>query len=155
MLFALLVPEILPAKATGDLVCAWTLTEQLGSRVTKDGVQWSKVHTFFSNMGGFVIQFDDDTAAENLNGPGDSRDETHECSCETSSAETERDCEKAVATKKSDIYTTTPKTPRMMTNDDKRMCRLITIREKALPPADNKNGFLVRKVMSDLKRRIV
>jgi hypothetical protein len=60
MLFNLLVPEFLILKAILDLTSALALSQRISKRSISDGSPWSTKHSFFVNMGGFVIQFTDD-----------------------------------------------------------------------------------------------
>lgn len=59
MLFTLLVPEALLAKAMSDYSSAKFQTGQFQAflQQNRDGVTWSLVHSFFANMGGFAIRF--------------------------------------------------------------------------------------------------
>ncbi len=61
MIFTIIAPELLLLLAFGDLSCAMDLTAQIGSVAEKDDVEWSLVHSFFTNMGGFEISFSGDT----------------------------------------------------------------------------------------------
>jgi hypothetical protein len=61
MVFTLLAPEFLLLKAVSDLHSAGSISKKLGVLAKGDGVPWSMVHSFFSNMGGFVIHFKDVT----------------------------------------------------------------------------------------------
>jgi hypothetical protein len=61
MVFTLLAPEFLLLKAVAELNSAGSISKKLGVRANSDGVPWSMVHSFFSNMGGFVIHFKDYT----------------------------------------------------------------------------------------------
>ena len=55
--FTLLAPEFPLLKAVAGLNSALSTTKKLGARAKSDRVPWSTVHSFFANMGGFVIHF--------------------------------------------------------------------------------------------------
>lgn len=65
MLFTILVPEAVLLKAIGDFTSAAALTKLLQATADADGSRWSQVHAFFTNMGGFVIQFTPETPSGN------------------------------------------------------------------------------------------
>ena len=59
MLGTLLAPEFLLGKALGDLASARHHVHDFKNLAKTDMVEWSLAHTFFANMGGFVVRFDD------------------------------------------------------------------------------------------------
>lgn len=65
MLFTVMVPEAVLLKAIGDFTSAAALTKLFQATADADGSRWSQVHAFFTNMGGFVIQFTPETPSGN------------------------------------------------------------------------------------------
>lgn len=63
VLIILVVPEMIVAHAIMALRSAYLNTAWLRRYAEQDGVPWSRVHTFFADMGGFVIQFSADEPA--------------------------------------------------------------------------------------------
>jgi hypothetical protein len=61
MLFTVLAPEFLLAKSITDLEAVDSSITQLQELAAQDGVPWTRVHSLFANMGGFVIKVDIDT----------------------------------------------------------------------------------------------
>jgi hypothetical protein len=61
MLATLLAPELLLAIAISDYSSAMAHTSAAIPQ-SLDGIEWSLTHAFYANMGGFVIQFTDDTS---------------------------------------------------------------------------------------------
>lgn len=57
MVFTLLAPEFILLKAVVELNSALSTSKILGPRAKSDEVPWSTVHSFFANMGGFVVHF--------------------------------------------------------------------------------------------------
>jgi hypothetical protein len=66
MLFTVLAPEVLLLKAIGEFSSVVSMNKILKKRADKDGAEWSRVHTFFANMGGFVIHFTPETPYDDL-----------------------------------------------------------------------------------------
>ncbi|KAE9368936.1 hypothetical protein N431DRAFT_561241 [Stipitochalara longipes BDJ] len=56
MIITILAPEVMIAKGWSDLVAAKNIDQALRVQAAKDGVPWTLTHTFFANMGGFVIR---------------------------------------------------------------------------------------------------
>jgi hypothetical protein len=56
MLVTVLAPEILLAKNVGDLTAVKLDLEELQDWAAQDGVPWTRTHSLFANMGGFVIR---------------------------------------------------------------------------------------------------
>jgi hypothetical protein len=56
MLITVLAPEILLAKNVGDLAAVKLDLEKLQDWAAQDGVPWTRTHSLFANMGGFVIR---------------------------------------------------------------------------------------------------
>lgn len=57
MILTLLTPEVIFGKAVADLrSCLWH-TDQLAQLAREDNVPWTRYHTSFADMGGFVITF--------------------------------------------------------------------------------------------------
>ncbi len=56
MLITVLAPEILLAKNVGGLTAVKLDLEKLQDWAAQDGVPWTKTHSLFANMGGFVIR---------------------------------------------------------------------------------------------------
>jgi hypothetical protein len=56
MLITVLAPEILLAKNVGDLTAVMLDLEKLQDWAAQDGVPWTRTHSLFANMGGFVIR---------------------------------------------------------------------------------------------------
>ena len=59
MMVTVLVPELLVGKAISEWSSARYSCEKISPWAEKDGVDWSMAHSFFADMGGFVIQFND------------------------------------------------------------------------------------------------
>jgi hypothetical protein len=57
MLINLVTPELVIGKAWSDLVSARLFTREFTVWAQKDEVDWTIAHTFYANMGGFVIRF--------------------------------------------------------------------------------------------------
>lgn len=56
MLITVLAPEVLLAKNVGDLTAVKLDLEKLQDWAAQDGVPWTRTHSLFANMGGFVIR---------------------------------------------------------------------------------------------------
>jgi hypothetical protein len=56
MLITVLAPEILLTKNVGDLTAVKLDLETLQDWAAQDGVPWTRTHSLFANMGGFVIR---------------------------------------------------------------------------------------------------
>jgi len=56
MLVTVLAPEILLAKNVGDLNAVKLDLAELQDWAAQDGVPWTRTHSLFANMGGFVIR---------------------------------------------------------------------------------------------------
>jgi hypothetical protein len=56
MLFTVLAPEYLLAKGLSDREAVDSSITELQEIAAKDGVPWTRVHSQFANMGGFVIR---------------------------------------------------------------------------------------------------
>lgn len=57
MIFAIFAPELIIAAATHDFVSARNTHQRLLSIAnSKDKVTWTITHTYFANMGGFVLR---------------------------------------------------------------------------------------------------
>jgi hypothetical protein len=57
MLFTILMPEFLVGKALNDWMAAKATSIDMAEFVAGDGVEWKRVHCYFCNMGGFVVDF--------------------------------------------------------------------------------------------------
>jgi hypothetical protein len=60
MVLTVLAPEVIIAVAYNDLLAAKADHELLLMRANKDNISWSWIHTYYANMGGFVIRKKDD-----------------------------------------------------------------------------------------------
>ncbi len=58
MLLTVLAPELLLAKNMADLDSVNINIVKLQEFAAQDGVPWTRVHSLFANMGGFVIRVD-------------------------------------------------------------------------------------------------
>ncbi|KAI9782805.1 MAG: hypothetical protein M1839_004556 [Geoglossum umbratile] len=68
MFITLLAPEFLLGKAVVERLSAKCSYEKIRHWAEIDGVDWSVAHSYLANMGGFVIQFEENTAlAEGTN----------------------------------------------------------------------------------------
>jgi hypothetical protein len=56
MLITVLAPEVLLAKNVGDLAAVKLDLEELQDWAAQDGVPWTRTHSLFANMEGFVIR---------------------------------------------------------------------------------------------------
>lgn len=56
MFITVIAPEILLAKNVGDLTAIQLDLEKLQDWAAQDGVLWTRTHSLFANMGGFVIR---------------------------------------------------------------------------------------------------
>ncbi|KAF8860663.1 hypothetical protein BDZ45DRAFT_304592 [Acephala macrosclerotiorum] len=56
MLVTIITPEVLISKTSGDLVAAKLNNTRFQEFAMKDRVPWNMTHSFFANMGGFVIR---------------------------------------------------------------------------------------------------
>lgn len=177
MVFTLLAPEFLLLKAIGYLLCAVALAEQIRERAKKDGAELSRIHSFFTNMGAFVVYFKEVTpdrrvqmaTSSSLLTPGspqskDLNANNSRLKVTNSITATKIDCEKALP-RSSTTSTTISKTSSNSTTavqpkkeitspPDKRLRRMLTLRENLLPALNGKNSFLVKAVIADLRRRI-
>ncbi|KAI9863216.1 MAG: hypothetical protein M1813_004036 [Trichoglossum hirsutum] len=61
MLVTVLAPEYLVAKALAERLSASWSCEKLRRWAEEDEVEWTITHSYFSDMGGFVIRFTDET----------------------------------------------------------------------------------------------
>jgi hypothetical protein len=177
VVFTVLAPEFLLLKTIGDLSCAVALTEQIQERAKKDGAEWSRVHSFFTNMGGFVVQFKEvapDSRVQmatsskllTLASPQSKDLDVNNSQLKVTNliTATKIDCGKALPissttsmiTSKtfSNSTTTVQRRKEAASTPDKRLCRIITLRENSLPASNGKNSFLVKEVIADLRRRI-
>lgn len=57
MVINLMSPEFMTAKALLDLLSAKDMYQQLRPWARDDGVDWSIAHTYYANMGAFIIRF--------------------------------------------------------------------------------------------------
>ncbi|KAJ9294246.1 hypothetical protein DTO271G3_7108 [Paecilomyces variotii] len=62
MLLNLVAPEFLLAKAWTDFVSARSMSPRLKAYAKEDEVDWGMAHTYYANMGGFVVRFEKDEA---------------------------------------------------------------------------------------------
>lgn len=58
MLVGVFVPEVLFTIALTERISVYQQNDEMKALAKADGVPWSKAHTFFADMGGFVIRFD-------------------------------------------------------------------------------------------------
>jgi hypothetical protein len=65
MLFTVLAPEFLLAKSLADLRVVDSTIAKLRKFAAEDGVPWTRVHSQFANMGGFVLRVGGDTTEPN------------------------------------------------------------------------------------------
>ncbi len=56
MLFTMVAPEIIISAAMHDLMAAHNTSRKMKTYVSEDEVPWSLLHSYYANMGGFVIQ---------------------------------------------------------------------------------------------------
>lgn len=61
MLFTVLAPEFLLAKSVADLRAVDSTIAKFRKFAAEDGVPWTRVHSHFANMGGFVFRVGGDT----------------------------------------------------------------------------------------------
>jgi hypothetical protein len=64
MLITVLAPEYLLAKGLSDWQAVDSSITELQEIAAKDGVPWTRVHSQFANMGGFVIKVDGSTVGQ-------------------------------------------------------------------------------------------
>jgi hypothetical protein len=64
MLITVLAPEYLLAKGLADRKAVDISITELREIAAKDGVPWTRVHSHFANMGGFVIRVDGNTVGQ-------------------------------------------------------------------------------------------
>ncbi|KAJ9365284.1 hypothetical protein C8Q69DRAFT_441930 [Paecilomyces variotii] len=76
----MIVPEFILALALSDWVLAKKYLAEFEPWAKHDGVEWSLAHTYFANMGGFLIRFRDD---------GKDHDVSEEQTSETSEGQSE------------------------------------------------------------------
>ncbi|KAF1981853.1 hypothetical protein K402DRAFT_218482 [Aulographum hederae CBS 113979] len=57
VLLAIMFPEIVFGKAVNDYFAAKTHLAHFKEKAKKDGVEWSLVHSYYADMGGFIIDF--------------------------------------------------------------------------------------------------
>lgn len=57
MLITVIAPEFILAKAWLDLLAAQRNCKEMKPFAAEDGVEWTKAHAYYANMGGFVIEF--------------------------------------------------------------------------------------------------
>ncbi|RWQ98574.1 hypothetical protein C8Q69DRAFT_459397 [Paecilomyces variotii] len=60
MIMNLVAPEFLLAKALTDFVSARSLSPRLKAYASEDEVDWDMAHTYYANMGGFIVRFEKD-----------------------------------------------------------------------------------------------
>lgn len=65
MLFTVLAPEFLLAKSVADLRAIDSTMAKFRKFAAEDGVPWTRVHSHFANMGGFVLRVGGDTTEPN------------------------------------------------------------------------------------------
>ncbi|KAI9766810.1 MAG: hypothetical protein M1840_006285 [Geoglossum simile] len=58
MLITLMLPELLVARAVQDFMLARRSYEEMKEIAEEDGVGWTLTHSFYANMGGFVLRVD-------------------------------------------------------------------------------------------------
>lgn len=169
MISTLIFPEFLLLKSVSDYSAARKLTEQVGWRAERDGVGWSMVHSYFANMGGFVIEFKESVGVDVLE-PSHSLDERKKVQVqETVSSDVsiklpktpsnEHDCEMAIPGTKATISLKNNSKANKQTRHQKQklsshqawLMRLITTLEKRLPKSEHRNTLLVRSALTDLK----
>ncbi|RFU79563.1 hypothetical protein TARUN_2672 [Trichoderma arundinaceum] len=56
MLWAVIAPEIIISAACGDLIEASHSNRELQEYAAQDGVKWTLAHSYYANMGGFIIR---------------------------------------------------------------------------------------------------
>lgn len=56
----LMAPECGMMKAFADLVSARLMHQRLKVCAKDDGVEWSMMHTYYANMGGFIVRFEEE-----------------------------------------------------------------------------------------------
>jgi len=61
MLFTILAPELLLGKSLADLRAVDSTIAKFRKFAAEDGVPWTRVHSHFANMGGFVFRVGGDT----------------------------------------------------------------------------------------------
>ncbi|KAI9737188.1 MAG: hypothetical protein M1834_000781 [Cirrosporium novae-zelandiae] len=61
MIITLIAPEFIAFKAASDFISARKLKANYKDFAAQDSVSWSISHTFLANMGGFAVQFIDDS----------------------------------------------------------------------------------------------
>lgn len=79
MILTIFAPEVILSKNLGDLSMADSGVKKLKRYAEADGVEWSKTHDLFANMGGFVIRSNmmrtEGNDAENSRSPTQSQQE--------------------------------------------------------------------------------
>jgi hypothetical protein len=56
MILTIFAPEIIIAVAYNDRLAARIDHKSLVDRAEEDGISWSWIHTYYANMGGFVVE---------------------------------------------------------------------------------------------------
>jgi hypothetical protein len=58
MIITLVLPEFLVGRAVQDWMLAWRYAKDRGLRefAVQDGQEWTIVHAFYANMGGFILK---------------------------------------------------------------------------------------------------
>ena len=64
MIITLLAPEIIMGLASSALWSALDNSKKIKEQAVRDGVVWSTAHSFYANMGGFVIEFSESESQE-------------------------------------------------------------------------------------------
>ncbi|KAK0731931.1 hypothetical protein B0H67DRAFT_566231 [Lasiosphaeris hirsuta] len=57
MLLTILIPGAILGQAAAHFYSARENLRQLRRRAEEDGVEWTIAHTYFSDMGGFVLRY--------------------------------------------------------------------------------------------------
>lgn len=74
MAITLMAPEFIIGKACESLWSARKYTTQLSRLAQEDGVHWTIAHTFYAEMGGFILEFDGIDTGEETEQRDDARD---------------------------------------------------------------------------------
>jgi hypothetical protein len=74
MFLTLMAPEILIGLALSQFVAARYGRDKMQLLASEDGVEWTLEHSYFADMGGFVVSFPDDPG--NRESTGDAKSDT-------------------------------------------------------------------------------
>jgi len=176
MLFTVLVPEAVLLKAIGEFTSALALTETFQQIAKADGSPWSHVHTFFANMGGFVIHFTPETPPSSftkkskpfaLTGsaiiPSDSNAMVE--LVDKPAIDRIPDLEQGLTQSLSKDISVLPKLSARdakessrkkskMTARDRALVRIVDFTMRELPKSSGSNGTMVREIVTDIQTKL-